>query len=204
MRGASVIAVVLVVLLLSLFVAVGVSLIGTGTFKALGDVAELQAFYIAEAGLQRGLKYLQDGGRCSELYNIGGVAFGEGSFSLQGVLYRPIPAARLAQDISSTDTVVPLDSLDPDGDGIIDYAPRGRVVIKNDPGGGFEHIDYGFLNTTTQSLERCRRGVAGTTASAHNAGRRVVQNLCVINSTSSVSLAVVGEVRRVIQAYLAL
>ena len=189
----SLIATVLALLLFSLFIAVAVSLVTTGASIGLQEEQGVQAFYIAEGGSEWGLRKLNEVTKCGDLITYTSENLGNGSFSLQWTtLYRPIPSARLSAGIGAGDISITVNNVDVNGDGNPDYAPSGRITISTPPNS--ETIDYTSIVGNT--FTGCIRGVDGTTAIAHNANDRVVQNQCDIISTGTISSNPLASVQR--------
>ncbi len=181
--GVSIIATVLTLLLIALFGAVVVSLVITGSSIGLQEEQGVQAFYIAEGGIEKALRYLQDGGRCQDITGdpaLTNISLGAGTFTVTATRYRTIPNARLLNNILATDTSIQADQ-DLTAAG---YAPSGRIFIQTPPA-ATEAISYSSI--TFDTFNNCIRGVDGTTALPHNANDRIVQNQCDITSTGTIS-----------------
>lgn len=189
--GLSLIATVLALLLFSLFIAVAVSLVTTGASIGLQEEQGVQAFYIADGGIERALRALQDGSSCNDLNTLTNIDLGNGRFTITPTQYRPIPSARLLNDINPVQTTIQSNTADLIAAG---YAPSGRIFIQNDPPPGTEAIDYTSISGDT--FLDCMRSVAGTIPSGHNAGRRIVQNQCDIISTGTISSNPLASVQR--------
>ncbi len=195
-RGVSIIAAIFIIVILAFMGTMLVSLLNTATFSSLNDMQSAQALYIAEGGIQRALRYLQlEGGRCQDITTVDAalftnIALGDGAFTVTAILFRQVPSERLT--VAVNDVAAAISATATAG-----YAPAGRIYIQNDPppgAVGTEAIDYTSINAVLNTFDGCRRGMDGTTASAHNANRRIVQNQCDIVSTGSI-----GNVQRQVQ-----
>lgn len=192
--GLSLIATVLALLLFSLFIAVAVSLVTTGSNIGLQEEQGVQALFIAEGGLEWGLRKLSEGTKCdntapNSLDDISTppISLGIGNFTLSGTEYKPAPKAQLTANIGSGATSITVNST-------VGYAPSGRITIQTPPNPA-EAIDYTSISSGNTFMD-CLRGVDGTTASAHNINDRVVQNQCDIISTGTISSNPLASVRR--------
>ena len=185
--GLSIIATVMVMMILALFAAVGVSLVTTGAGIGMQEEQGAEAFYIAEAGLQKTLNYIikQKGASCATsetcactdaaAYANTNPSIGAGSFNVSTTPTQITNPTTLSVAIiaeSYTPSIIVSSTTG--------YAAGpGRIMIDR------EVIEYTSLTATT--FEGCRRGAAGTTATAHASGTRVGQKQCLITSTGTIS-----------------
>lgn len=148
-----------------------------------------QAFYLAEAGLSRGLLAVANitpGSRvtCNTVNGTGVYAqnLGPGAFSVTGTTYNVASPVTLSAAITDTSLIIPTSGP------LTSYAPSGGVFI------GGEIIRYGGKGTTsaqcgglsTNCFLVSRRASGGTYATAHSAGRPITQNLCYVAATGNV------------------
>lgn len=175
--GLSLIATILALLIFSLFIAVAVSLVTTGSNIGLQEEQGVQAFYIAEGGMQYTLRANT---YCA--YNSPSTSLGSGNFITASQLYNttvtdnPLTPAATTINVNNTaGFIIP-------------------GIIKID----LEYIRCNNKPSSTQFTD-CTRGVAGSDADQHNLGATVEQ--CVVTSTGTVSTGILfGNVRRVVQA----
>lgn len=146
--GVSIIATVLVMLLLALFGAVVVTLVTTGANIGVQEEQGVQAFYIAEGGLE----YILEN-RTFPNYSTQGatINLGAGNFRVDTPTY-------LTANITDADVIIPVQST-------ANFPASGRIVIDS------ELIDY--TGTTPTSFTGATRGVGGTVAAAHTSGNAV-------------------------------
>ena len=188
--GLSVLAVVLSMLILSLFAAVGVSVITTQSSVGLGEEQGLQAFYIADGGLQYALNY-GDLNPCN--LNTPTLRLGEGEFFVNSVYV----SNSISGYLDLTNATVTLTAMPAPG-----FENKGfsNGVIAIDGGG--EEREYLFCNDIlSNSFIQCQRGYSGTTAVIHNGvmGSRASQ--CTARSTGTVSKGLLfGSTKRVVEA----
>lgn len=178
-HGVSLIAALFIIVILAFMGVMFISFISTGSLTAVNDMQSAQAHYIAEGGGEYARIQFENGTVCNSL-NYPNVVFGQGSFTTSGQRYNPagVNLLTLSAAITAAATIIPV-SGDPVASG---YAPQGRIRIED------EEITYGgisgngFINAT--------RGLAGTTAAAHNTiGVPVLQDQCRITSTGTVGNA---------------
>ncbi len=195
--GISIVATILALLMLSLFIAVAVSLVTTGANIGIQETQGVQAFSIAESGLEKALNYIikqKDAGcTTSETCACNGisgadftnVALGAGTFTVTAPAFNQTyvtTPTTLSANITNLVTSIPVAST-------AGYAVGpGRIMIDR------EVIEYTSL--TVNSFEGCKRGVAGTTAVSHASGTRVGQKQCLITSTGSISTNPLATVQR--------
>jgi type II secretory pathway pseudopilin PulG len=165
------------------FLAVTVAYISTSGSRAVADqVDSANAFYVAQAGLQRAAYQLSSGGTTCPAINshadFTDTAFGNGQFTVTATEYQPT-STTLSSAITNSASILPVASL-------TGYSGKGRVVI------GSEAINYTGTSTsagtcgTAPCLTGVIRGVAGTTAAAHSSGASVAQHQCNVVSTGAV------------------
>jgi hypothetical protein len=186
-KGVTVVAAVATLMVLSLMGTVVVSLVGIENYSALHQAQTLEAYWIAEAGVQRALTYMsREDGSCTAITGAAqftNVMLGRGTFTVTAIRYLPSPTT-LSANITNTDTTLTV------GD-TTGYAPRGRIAIDS------ELIAY--TGTTATTFTGAKRGMDGTTAAAHSSGATVSQYQCTISSTGTVS-AGFGDAKRVVEA----
>lgn len=146
-----------------------------------------QAFYLAEAGLARGLTAIANivpASRvsCATVDGTGvyNQSVGAGSFSVTGTQYT-VSSATLSATITNSDFVIPVST-------VTGYAPSGAIRI------GGEIINYGGVGTSTSvcggAISTCflasSRGAGNTHPTPHSTGRTVSQNMCQLVATGQV------------------
>src|SRR3989304_9110574 len=151
-KGASIIAVIAIMLIFAVMGAALVSLVTTGSDVSVNQLQSEQALNIAEGGLERALYRLKTGTLCSSLTE-NNVPLAQGNFDITGTNYTL--SNTLSAGIVAGDTTIPLTST-------AGFAPVGRIMIES------EIIDY--YGISGNNLTNALRGVAGTTAAAHLAG----------------------------------
>jgi hypothetical protein len=186
-KGVTVVAAVATLMVLSLMGTVVVSLVGIENYSALHQAQTLEAYWIAEAGVQRALTYMsREDGSCTAITGAAqftNVMLGRGTFTVTAIRYLPSPTT-LSANITNTDTTITV------GD-TTGYAPRGRIAIDS------ELIAY--TGTTATTFTGAKRGMDGTTAAAHSSGATVSQYQCTIVSTGTIT-AGFGDAKRVVEA----
>lgn len=184
--GLSIIATVMVMMLLALFAAVGVSLVTTGSSIGLQEEQGDAAFYIAEGGIEKAIYKFKTGTACA-LVSSGetDIPLGQGTFTIDSsTLYNPT-STTLSADIDASVATIPVGST-------ANYAPQGRIWIDS------EQIFYSGIsgNNFVNSI----RGVAGTTPAVHSAGASVHQNQCKIQSTGKITTnPLANSIQRVVE-----
>lgn len=177
-----------VLLTLCAFLVTGVAYISINNAASTSNIFEsTEAFYLAEAGLERGLlavANLTPASRvsCPTVNGTGVYAqsVGSGSFTVTGTTYN-VATATLLADVNSTDLIIPAST-------VAGYAPSGGIFI------GGEIIRYGGKGTTlaqcgglsTNCFLVAKRATGGTYPTSHSAGRPITQNLCYLVSTGNV------------------
>jgi len=186
-NGVTVVAAVATLMVLSLMGTVVVSLVGIENYSALHQAQTLEAYWIAEAGVQRALTYMsREDGSCTAISGAAAftnVSLGRGTFTVTATRYLPSPTT-LSANITNTDTTITVGST-------TGYAPRGRIGIDS------ELIAY--TGTTATTFTGAKRGMDGTTAAAHSSGATVSQYQCTIVSTGTIT-AGFGDAKRVVEA----
>jgi hypothetical protein len=186
-KGATVIAAVATLMVLSLMGTVVVSLVGIENYSALHQAHTLEAHWIAEAGIQRALTYMsREGGNCTTITGqapFTNVTLGRGTFTVTAIRYNPLPTS-LSSDVTNTATTIPV------GD-TTGFAPRGRIAIDSEL--------IGYTGTTATAFTGAKRGMDGTTAAAHTSGAAVSQYQCTLSSTGTVA-SWFGDAKRVVEA----
>jgi type II secretory pathway pseudopilin PulG len=190
-RGFLLITVVVLIVVVALLLTVMVYFSATGSQAAVGHLSSKQALFVADTGLERGVRELLSPvlGERLDCASVTGdadttnVAFGEGRFTVTGAapLYSGL-AVTLNGAINATVLVIPLNSAYP----VPGYATAGRAMIDR------EAIDYSEISNdaaecgTPPCLLGTQRGVDGTTAAAHAGGTRVGQYQCNLVSLGGV------------------
>lgn len=91
--GLSIIATVMIMMILALFAAIGVSLVTTGSNIGLQEEQGVQAFYIAEGGMEKAVYKFKTGTSCNPLsptnLNETDTILGQGKFTIASTLYNP-------------------------------------------------------------------------------------------------------------------
>lgn len=197
-RGASLLAVIFLLVVVAFFGTVVVSLVATQSFTSVNEMQSTQAFYVAEGGLERAVGYFLGptlAGRvtCAGLPGAA-TSLNPGLFQLNietgSPFYSTTATTIPAGGVAAGDTVIPVVST-------VNYAPFGRLMIDR------ELIDY--TGTTATSFTGALRGRDGTLAAPHIAGAKVGQNQCTVTSTGGVTdLSAGARGRRVQRAGLQL
>jgi hypothetical protein len=191
-RGFLLVTAVVLIVIASLVLSVMVFLSGTGNQASVRHLDSKQALFIAETGLERGVRallspVLTERINCAAItgdVNLTNVAFGNGRFSVTGgPSSYPAAPTTLKLAITATDDIIPVNSL-------AGYAAAGRVLI------GGEAIDYAETEPADDALcggagrAPCLLGAArgrdGTTAAVHVAGSSVGQYQCDLTSAGGV------------------
>lgn len=178
-KGASIIAVIAIMLILAVMGAALVSLVTTGSDVSVNQLQSEQAFNVAEGGLEKALtEFINTGTSCASLTYTN--SLGAGSFTTTPTLNTA--SVLLAANIIATDMIIPVNST-------AGYASHGRIRIEN------EDINYAATSTSCAPFVSpacftgAQRGVAGSTAAIHNTGATVfvAQEECLIRSTGTVT-----------------
>ena len=193
-RGASLLAVIFLIVAVAFFGTIVVSLVATQSFTSVNEMQSTQALYVAEAGLERAISYLLGptlAGRttCAGLPGAA-TSLNPGQFQLNieagSPFYSTTATTIPAGGVTSVATTIPVVST-------ANYAPFGRIMIDR------ELIDY--TGTTAISFTGALRGRDGTLAASHAAGTRVGHSQCTVTSTGGVTdLTTAARGRRVQRA----
>src|SRR3989344_2297267 len=184
-KGASIIAVIAIMLILAVMGAALVALVTTGSDVSVNQLQSEQALYIAEGGMERALYRLKTGTLCSSLTE-NNVLLAQGNFDITVTNYTL--SNTLSAGIVAGDTTIPLTST-------AGFAPVGRIVIETATES--EIIDY--YGISGNNLTNALRGVAGTTAVAHLNGDPVAEGQCRIVSTGEISSGLLTTATRVVE-----
>ncbi|MEX2163356.1 MAG: hypothetical protein WD823_03835 [Sulfuricaulis sp.] len=191
-RGFLLIMAVVLIVIAALVLSVMVFLTGTGNQASVRHLDSKQALFIADTGLERGVRallspVLSERLNCTAVtgdVNLTDVVFGNGRFTVTGgAASYPAAPTTLKLAISATDRTIPVNSL-------TGYATAGRVLI------GGETIDYSEVEAVDDAvcggagrapcLVGAARGRDGTAAAAHAAGSPVGQYQCDLESEGNV------------------
>lgn len=172
-RGFLLIAAVFMIVTVALLATVIVFLTAGNVLSGAQHANSAKALFVAESGLERGIYGYKNGTWCTSLGTLTPPStVGDGDFSLTGTFY--IVSSALSANITAAATTVPVTST-------AGFTSHGRIRIEN------EDMDYAAISGN--SFTGVRRGVAGSTAAAHNVGAGVnaAQDQCVIRSTGVVT-----------------
>lgn len=188
--GLSIIATVMIMLMLALFAAVGVSLVTTGSGIGLQEEQGNAALYIAEGGLEKAAFKFKTTTCASVLTGENDIPLGEGTFTINSsTRYNPT-SKTLSAEITAAVTTIPVNSS-------AGFAPKGRITIES------EKIDYYGTSISPDNLLYAVRGVAGTTAAIHVINTPVAQDQCSIQSTGKITTnPLAPTIQRVVERYL--
>lgn len=178
-QGISLIIIVILILVLGMVSAAMVSMVNTESLIALHQGESAEALYVAQAGIEKALYQFKTGTNCNSLNAANTLAAGK-SFTTTGTLFNTPAPSVLTANITITATTIPLVSA-------AGYAPHGRVRIES------EEIEY--TSVSGNNLVGAQRGIGGTTAAAHLAGRTAFQNQCFIRSTGAITGPLVNSQR---------
>lgn len=146
-----------------------------------------QAYYIAESGINKTIRYWHSKGlACSSITGFGDLTnstIGTGQFTVTGASTQN--TTTLSSNISASATTIPLSS-------VSGFPSSGAIAI------GSEGIYY--TGISGNSLTNVIRGAGSTTPDAHNSGDTVTQDQCVLTSTGTVPNFSNPLAQRVIQA----
>ncbi len=192
-RGFLLITAVVLIVVAALLLTVMLFLGATGNESSVGHSRSKQALFIAESGLERGIRsqlspVLAERIGCTAVtgdVNLTNIAFGEGRFTLTGgaASYPNNANNTLKAGIGVADVVIPLNDLT----GFA--ATGGRVRIDR------EAVDYSGVSSNTAvcggaALTPCligaQRGRDGTVATTHASSTRVGQFQCDLQSQGGV------------------
>ncbi|MEK6814584.1 MAG: hypothetical protein AABY65_07610 [Nitrospirota bacterium] len=186
-RGGSIIAAVFLIVVIGFLGAIVVSLVSTQSFQSVGELNSTQAFYAADGGIERGMRYVasNEDGTPSwsdnagitgiELPNLASVDLGTGTFTLTSrypttVLRTALPAKVGGPVVVTLDVATALDF------------PTAGIRIEV----GTEAIDCTGKNEATRQLTGCTR--PGGNQPAHPVGevvRPVTRTNGVVNDTQT-------------------
>ena len=172
-KGAALIAVVIIIVILAFMGVMFLSMVNTASLTSVNDMQSTQALYVAEGGLEYGIKQLKN----NPLY-IGDadISLGSGTFtttvvnSLTTVNPNPIAIGNLTINVTST----------------TGFSIPGTIKIDR------EYIYC--TGKTAASFTNCTRGYRGTTAATHSVGSNVYQY------SNITSTGTVGSAQRVVSA----
>ncbi len=173
-QGVSLIAAVFIIVILAFMGVIFLTIFTTSSSSSINDLQSARALYVAEGGIERTLFQFRTGTLCGSL-SFAGITLGTGNFTTTGSRFNPVATTLSAGGINNLVTVIPVGST-------ANYAPHGRIRIES------EEINYTGL--TANSFTGAQRGVAGTAAIGHAAGKSVMQDQCQILSTGTVGSAV--------------
>ncbi|MGH7380608.1 MAG: hypothetical protein ACREKR_00050 [Candidatus Methylomirabilales bacterium] len=192
-KGVTVIAAIATLMVLSLMGTVVVSLVGIENYSALHQAQTVEAYWIAEAGIQRALTYIsRENGNCTTISGAAqftNVTLGRGTFLVVATRYTS--STTLSANITAAQTTITVGSTTGFHSPGTVYASRGRIAIDS------ELIDY--TGTTATTFTGAKRGMDGTTAALHNSPAAVAQYQCMIKSTGTVTSGF-GDAKRVVEA----
>lgn len=140
-------------------------------------IASKQSFYIAEAGIEKGIyDFLKRKITCTQISSTP-LKFANGEYQITATKYTPTAFATLTADpVLDTGTntyIIPVSS-------VVGYAPEGRVMLEH------EVIDYTGVNQNPPQLTGATRGASGTKIVNHPVGTQVIQSQCTISSIGGV------------------
>ena len=184
-QGFLLVTAVIIISIIGIFGAAIVYMFTGSANASFKQLTSKQSFYIAESGLEYGLRQMiETGTSCSDIDTThpNPIAFGQGEFQIQTTLYNPSPSATLSSAINDTTTTIPLSSTAGYSD------TGGHVTIDN------ELIDY--TSISGNSLIGARRGRDGTTAASHTAGTDVSQNQCNLTASGGVPTIAAGSTEK--------
>lgn len=164
-----------------------INLLAGNTSSQLKTGLSAQAYYIAESGINKTIRYWHSKGlACSSITGFGDLtnsAVGTGQFTVTGASTQN--TTTLSSNISASATTIPLSS-------VSGFPSSGAIAI------GSEGIYY--TGISGNSLTNVIRGAGSTTPDAHNSGDTVTQDQCVLTSTGTVPNFSNPLAQRVIQA----
>lgn len=173
-------AVILSILILSIFAALATTIITTQSSIALQEEQGLQALYIAEGGLYYAFL---NGSYCN--YNGIAGALGEGNFAVSSVYSNATLSGNLTN--STSPTTVNLTAVPQIGFSNSGFTFPGMIGIDSEM--------LFCLGSVSNSITGCSRGKASTTAAAHLSNAAVFQ--CSVRSEGTVSKGLgFGTVKR--------
>lgn len=176
-KGASIIAVIAIMLILAVMGAALVSLVTTGSDISVNQLQSEQAFNVAEGGKEYGIKQLKDNpstytGDTNKPLGSSGTFTTSVANPATTVTDNPLLAASITINVNST----------------TGFAIPGTIKIDR------EYIYCTSTNSPlTTQFTNCTRSYKGTTAASHNLGSNVYQST--ITSTG-----IVGSAQRIVRA----
>lgn len=193
--GLSIISVVLFLLILSLLLAVGVTIITTQSSIGLQEELGARAFYIAEAGihyaLENGVYSTYGAGMCN--YVVPERAFAGGSFFAQSIFANAVSSpypAKLSGGHTAVQTTIYLSNTPKVGFTNDGYTLPGTIRIDD---------EYVFCSAAvSNTFTGCVRGYSVSNAIEHDDGAFATQ--CSVRSTGAISSGLsFGSIKRVVQ-----
>ena len=186
--GVSIIAAIFIIVILAFMGMVFLTLSTSTTSTSINELQSTRALYVAEGGLERGIRYftaptLTERVACASIPATN-TSLGSGEFSLTieaGSPFYSSAATTLSGAIGAGDTTINVGTT-------AGYATFGRIMIDR------ELIDY--TGVTANSFTGVLRGRDGTTATSHANGTRVGQNQCTVTSTGGVYNLTTPNARR--------
>lgn len=189
-RGFLMIVAVVLIMVFAAIAVVATYLVNSDILSATNQLSSQQAFYIAEAGLEGGAHQLMiptiaSRTKCTGITgnaNLTNYTFtgAKGPFTVTATGPQSPTASTLSAAITASATTIPVAN-------IATYATTGRIMIDK------ELMDY--VTTSGNNFINVRRGVAGTTATAHASGAPVGQYQCMLQSQGGVpTLSPAGNV----------
>jgi Tfp pilus assembly protein PilX len=176
--------VLFIIIILAFMGVMFLSMVNTASLTSVNDLQSTRALYVAEGGTEYARTQFENGTVCDSLTNNNialdpiNIDLTYSTFTTSGQQYNPSPSVTLSSTITAAATIIPV-SGDPVAAG---YSPQGRIRIED------EEILYSGISGNT--FTGAQRGVAGTTAVAHNTiGVPVLQDQCHITSTGTVGNA---------------
>ncbi len=135
-KGASIIAAIAIILLVSAFTTALLSMFGTSTRTSLDSMRSTQAFGLTQAGLQWAMQNLteQQIWNSSTLSNISNVSFGQGTFDVRYEIVNasdvPFPASSVANSTTATAVNITVIGKVPGNDGVMIQRTMSQRVLK--------------------------------------------------------------------------
>ncbi len=195
-QGFLILAAIVLIVVVGAFMAALTYMFVGSTRSGADHLASMKAFYIAQAGLERGRYAINSPFIASpptpidarkQCANINSTEkFGSGQFSVVGTFFLPT-SSTLSSGITNAVTTIPLAS-------VTGYSTEGIVTIDS------EMLYYTGISGT--SLTGAQRGQNGTAAAAHSSGATVSQNMCQLVSTGAVPSLAAPQGQRVVKAFI--
>jgi len=183
-RGSLLIAAIVLIVIVGFFAATVSYLSVTSSESTINQIDSKQAFYIANAGLERAKQKLltttlSDRIACDQVTgnaDLTNISFAGGRFTVTGSGVSPGVTPTLAAHISAVATIIPVSS-------VSGLTGGGRVMIDK------ELIDYASTSTVSATcggaapcMIGATRGVGGSNNVAHQTGSFVTQSECALVS----------------------